>query len=107
VIKQADPVRAPVALAAVPALRGAVEAAQLELLANPFDEMVVNRVLVHLAGALRPVREQLVEMAEAQPGGPVATVLAHLGTAYARAAADQTGAAVAGVFTAAAAVKGL
>jgi hypothetical protein len=107
VIKHADPVRGPVALSAVPVLREAVESAQLELLMGPFDEMTVNRVLIDLSTALQPVREQLVGMSESHPGGPVATVLAHLGTVYTRAAADQTGAAIAGVITAAAAVRGL
>jgi hypothetical protein len=89
--------RGPVSL-----LRKAVQSAQHELLAGPCDLPSVDVVLATLFTDLTPVYRQLEAMATAQPGGPVAAVLAHLRVGFTHAAAGRPAPAVSSVVTAAA-----
>lgn len=84
-----------------PVLRHAVQAAQRELLESTCDLASVDEALARLFTELAPVHDELAATAAADPGGPVAAVLAHLRTTFAHAAAGDPDPAVIGVITAA------
>ena len=87
---------------AVALLRTSVARAQRDLQAGLPGRTRVNNVLTSLAAELAPGFPYLYVVADAQPLGPVATVLADLRVAFAHAASGQSAPAVMSVATAAA-----
>lgn len=86
---------------AVTLLLRSLQHAQRDLLANQPDTARVNEVLADLAAELAPGFPHLYAVADAQPFGPVAAVLAHLRVAFAHAASGRSAPAVTSVVTAA------
>ena len=83
-------------------LRRSVLRAEQDLLASPPDGTRVNEVLAALAAELAPGFPHLYAIADANPLGQVAAVLANLRVAFAHAANDHFAPAVTSVVTAAA-----
>lgn len=85
----------------IPLLRTSVKGAQDALLAGPHDLVTVHQVLAALADELAPISAHLEALAEEQPSGPVAAVLAHLRAAFTHAAGGRSEQTVRCVVTAA------
>jgi len=82
-------------------LRQAVQAAQRTLLLSGRDLADVNEALAGLFAEMAPVHDRLAAVAAANPGGPVAAVLAHLRVSFANATAGRPEPAINSVITAA------
>ncbi len=83
-------------------LRRAVHHAQHALASSPSTATEVNAVLTTLAAELAPGFPHLYAVADAQPFGPVATVLSQLRIAFAHAAAGRPAPAATSLATASA-----
>ncbi len=82
-------------------LRVAIRVAQEDVVRRGWEQASVNETLNDLLQVLAPVYDQLAAMAEAEPTGPVAAVLAHLRRAFGLAVEGFPESAVSSVITAA------